>query len=90
MVSRDPLDALVFEALDESLQVWVDRVNDLMLWMVASPDGREIVIFNDDHLERGCMLVKASGEIKAEWGGRPWAPLDQQMALDHMKDHLAS
>lgn len=82
MANKDPFAKLAFEPLDVRLAPWVTKVNERELCMVQSPDGKDVVIFNDDYLERGCMQVMADGTIKAAWRAHPWGDIDDAAAQE--------
>lgn len=58
------------------VEAWANEVNARGLCAMYGPDKSEIVIFNDNELERGCMQVKADGSMwGARDGGMSWREL---------------
>lgn len=90
MENRDPFAAIVIKPLVAEFRPWVEEINELGLWGVGSPDGTELMIFNDDHHERGYLLIKAHGEITTAWCAGEVGFLTRDEARQHMREHLAA
>lgn len=51
--------------MGNDIQAWRETAEDLALTVVTGPDGREIVIFNREHIGRGYLWVSETRLISS-------------------------